>query len=102
MLHYITVTITYRKEIFSPMISLHTEIIGSTMVLDIHGMTVQQAKKEILSILKNCPKNVKQIDVIHGYNSGKALQQYVRSIKHFKVDRSIIGLNEGKTILILK
>lgn len=84
------------------MLSLNAEIVGSTLILDIHGMTVQQAKKEILSILKSCPKNIKEIEIIHGYNGGKALQQYVRSIKHPKVDKSIIGLNNGKTTLILK
>lgn len=84
------------------MISLNAEIVGFTLILNIHGMTVQQAKKEIQSILKSCPKNIKEIEVIHGYNGGKALQQYVRSIKHPKVERTIIGLNNGKTTLILK
>lgn len=84
------------------MLSINATIKGTIMELDIHGMTVQQAKKEIQSVLKSCPKIVREIDVIHGYNGGKALQQYVRSIKHPKVERCIIGLNNGKTTLILK
>lgn len=84
------------------MLSINATIKGSIIELDIHGMTVQQAKKEIQSILKVCPKIVKEIEVIHGFNGGKALQQYVRGIKHPKVERVIIGMNNGKTTLILK
>lgn len=84
------------------MLSLNVEINGSKMSLDIHGMTVQQAKKELQSVLKSCPKTVKEIDVIHGYNGGKALQQYIRTLKHPKVERVLIGLNNGQTTLVLK
>lgn len=84
------------------MLSINATVKGTLMELDIHGMTVQQAKKEIQSVLKSCPKIVREIDIIHGYNGGNALQQYVRSIKHPKVDRVIIGLNNGKTTLILR
>lgn len=84
------------------MLSINATVNGSLMELDIHGMTVQQAKKEIQSVLKMCPKVVREIDIIHGYNGGKVLQQYVRGIKHPKVDRVIIGLNNGKTTLVLK
>jgi len=84
------------------MLSLNAEIHGFTMTLDIHGMTVQEAKKEVQSVLKGCPKTVKEIDVIHGYNGGKALQQYIRTLKHPKVERVLIGLNNGQTTLVLK
>jgi hypothetical protein len=84
------------------MLSINATVKGSILELDIHGMTVQQAKKEVQSVLKSCPKTIREIDVIHGYNGGKALQQYARSIKHPKVERVIIGMNNGKTTLILK
>lgn len=84
------------------MLSINATLKGTLIELDIHGMTVQQAKKEIQSILKSCPKMVTEIEVIHGYNNGNALQKYVRGIKHPKVERVIIGLNNGKTSLILK
>jgi DNA-nicking Smr family endonuclease len=84
------------------MLSINATVKGSILELDIHGMTVQQAKKEVQSVLKSCPKAIREIDVIHGYNGGNALQQYVRSIKHPKVERVIIGMNSGKTTLILK
>lgn len=84
------------------MLSINATVKGTIMELDIHGMTVQQAKKEIQSVLKSCPKTVREIEVIHGFNGGKALQQYVRGIKHPKVDRVIIGMNNGVTTLMLK
>ena len=84
------------------MLSLNAEIHGFTMTLDIHGMTVQEAKKEIQSVLKSCPKNIKEIDVIHGFNGGTALQQYVRNLKHPKVERTILTMNKGQTTLLLK
>ena len=84
------------------MLSLYAELHGYTITLDLHGMTVQQAKKELQSVLKECPKHVKEVEVIHGYQGGQALQQYVRSIKHPKVQRVIVGLNHGQTTLLLK
>ncbi len=84
------------------MLSLYAELHGYTITLDLHGMTVQQAKKELQSVLKECPKHVKEVEVIHGYHGGQALQQYVRSIKHPKVQRVIVGLNHGQTTLLLK
>lgn len=84
------------------MLSLHAEVRGSTVELDIHGMTVQQAKKELQSVLKACPKSVKEVDVIHGFNGGQALQKYVRGFKHPRVERVVIGLNGGKTTLVLR
>jgi DNA-nicking Smr family endonuclease len=84
------------------MLSINATVNGTIMELNIHGMTVQQAKKELQSVLKACPKTVREIDVIHGYNGGTALQQYVRSFKHPKVENVIIGMNNGKTTLILK
>jgi DNA-nicking Smr family endonuclease len=84
------------------MLSINATVKGTIMELDIHGMTVQQAKKELQSVLKDCPKTVREVVVIHGYNGGKALQQYVRGFKHPKVERIIIGMNSGSTTLLLK
>ena len=37
---------------------------GFTLTVDLHGMTVTEARSELLRVLKSCPKHIKEIDVI--------------------------------------
>ena len=53
------------------------------ITIDLHGMTVSEARKRIQQLLKTCPKDTVQIEIIHGCNSGQALQKFVRrELKH--------------------
>lgn len=73
------------------------------LTLDLHGKTFLQAKKEVLDILKNCPADTVSIEIIHGYHSGDEIQKYIRNdLKHKRIERKSIGLNNGSTTLILK
>ena len=72
------------------------------ITIDLHGMTVSEARKRIQQLLKTCPKDTVQIEVIHGCNSGQALQKFVRrELKHPRILRKS-GLNGGSTTLILQ
>ena len=74
-----------------------------TLTLDLHGMDSAQAKKWLASRVTGAPRQVRQILVIHGYRGGTALQNMVRkSFRHPRVERVILGLNPGETLLILK
>lgn len=72
--------------------------------LDIHGMTVEQAKISIDSRLRKNKGEVYTLKVIHGYHSGTALKDFVR--RHYKNDPRVlrieVGLNPGETDLILR
>lgn len=78
-------------------------VYGFTLTLDLHGMTVNEAKKELQTVISTCPKQIREIEVIHGYTKGQALQTFVRrEFTHPKIERKIIGMNNGATTLIIK
>ena len=71
--------------------------------IDLHGMTVAEARRAMLALLKSCPASVREIEVIHGSHSGQALLRYVRvELQPPRISRKILGLNNGVTILELK
>lgn len=73
-----------------------------TVSIDLHGMTSAEAKKRLLSALKNCSGDVGEIEIVHGFNSGKVLLNMVRSLSHPRIDRKIVGMNNGVTIYVIK
>lgn len=75
----------------------------NTLVIDLHNMTVEDAKRQLERMVMAAPANVKEITVIHGYHRGKQLRDMVRNrFKCRRVERKILSLNQGITILILK
>lgn len=69
--------------------------------IDLHGFTSAEAKSYLLNELKKCPKNVTEIEVIHGCNGGQALLKMVRGFSHPRIERKILGMNNGITIFVL-
>lgn len=75
---------------------------GRTITIDLHGLQKAEAKAKLQQLLKSCPKDVGEIEVIHGCHGGQALQKMVRQeLKHPRIARKSIGLNGGATTLIL-
>lgn len=76
---------------------------GGVVELDLHGCNVHQAEIAINAALKRS-KGVYRIRVIHGYNSGNALRDMIRSRyrSHPQVLRLELGLNQGQTDLVLR
>ncbi len=71
--------------------------------VDLHGMPVIQAKREMQQLLKTCHKTTREIEVIHGYTNGQALQKYIRKeLSHPRIERKVFGMNNGSTTIILK
>lgn len=72
--------------------------------IDLHGYTVQDAKKHIEKTIATLDNNVKEIRLIHGYHSGDALKEFVRSrngIRSKRLKRKKYTMNQGETILEL-
>jgi DNA-nicking Smr family endonuclease len=68
--------------------------------IDIHGMTVRDAKLALERLIAETTAN--EITVIHGYKSGDALSNMVRkTLKSKRIKQRIISLNRGETILII-
>lgn len=72
------------------------------MTIDLHGLTKEEAKKKLCSVLSSLPGDVGELTVIHGYHSGTALQGMIRSFRHPKVERKILSLNQGETVFVIK
>ena len=71
--------------------------------IDLHNMPVIQAKRQIQTILKNCKNDIDEIEVVHGFHSGDKILKYIRTdLKHPRIERKMLGLNNGITVLVLK
>ena len=66
-------------------------------------MPLTQAQREMNRILKTCPKDTDEIEVIHGYHNGDRILRYIRfELKNPRIIRKILGLNNGVTLIELK
>lgn len=80
-----------------------TNKIGTTLEVDIHGMTASEAKRQLESLLSRADKNIKEVIVIHGYSHGQVLKDMVRTqLKHPRIEAKLLSLNQGQTRIILK
>lgn len=70
--------------------------------IDLHGHTVDSARRALTVKLKNISADVRELTVIHGCHGGTALQNLARCYKNSKIERKIIGINDGQTVFILK
>ena len=72
--------------------------------LNLHGMTVYQAKIAIDSQLRRAKKGTYRLRLIHGYHGGTALREMIRSEyrHHPGILRVELGLNPGETELVLR
>ncbi len=75
---------------------------GYRMEVDIHGMTVAEAKKALEQFLSTVPAGVMEVTVIHGCHMGNSLQKMVRTqLSHKRIARKILSMNNGITVLEL-
>lgn len=82
---------------------MNTHKFGFSIEVDIHGMTVMEAKRALEKLLNSCESSTKEIDVIHGYTGGQALLNLVRKdLKHKRIVSRILSLNQGVTTLIIQ
>lgn len=72
--------------------------------INLHGLTMYQTKVLVDSQLKHAKGDVYRLRLIHGYQRGTTLREFVRNTykKHPKVLRIELGLNEGQTDLVLR
>lgn len=74
-----------------------------TPSIDLHGMTVTEARRALKEELSRMPKTARELEVIHGSNSGIKLLTLVRKeFSHPRLERKIVTLNQGMTIFLLK
>lgn len=76
---------------------------GLTIEVDLHGMTVREAERELSRILGAADKRIVEVVVIHGHTGGTALRDFVRKdFRHRRVTQRILSMNPGVTSLMLR
>ena len=76
---------------------------GSILEVDIHGMLVQDAQRQLEFLLTKADRSVREMVVIHGYSHGHALRDMVRfQLKHPRIETKLISLNQGQTRILLR
>ncbi len=78
--------------------------VNDTKIVDIHGLTSNEAKICIEKEINASPNSIKKIVVIHGYNKGNVLQETVHKKIHSQriLEISPSFVNEGASIIYLK
>ncbi len=73
--------------------------------IDVHGLTRVKAREEIIEFIKICYKNkITLIKVIHGFNNGSVIKDWLRSsndILNMIEVKNIYNMLPGETIIEL-
>lgn len=72
-----------------------------SVTIDLHGQTVESAGKLLTQKLKQFSDEVREVTVLHGFHGGTALRDMVRRYKNPRIERKILGLNQGETIFVI-
>lgn len=75
--------------------------IGKTEKLDLHGLTREEALFELLNKLNLVDRNVKAIEVVHGFHSGKVLKKLVQNEFSHPLVLEKRKIDASRTLLIL-
>lgn len=77
---------------------------NSNMRIDIHGMYKTDAMFLLEDVINDIPEDeTAEIEVVHGYRSGKVLMNMVRKeLKHPRIKRRMVSMNQGITILVIE
>lgn len=70
--------------------------------IDLHQLTVIEAKDELDRFMDRLTKDTRQVVVIHGFRHGQRLKSFVNKYEHPKIKEKIKTLNQGETIFVIK
>ena len=81
--------------------------IENKLILDLHGLNIDEVRllidQELLIIEKNVKNIIKVIILLHGYSKGEILKRYIREeYKHKLIKRKEFQNNPGITYFIIE
>ena len=74
---------------------------GKISELDVHGLTKDEAKSEIIHTIERLDVFVKGLLVTHGYHKGVVLKNFLRKEFTHKNVYKIINIDASRTLLLL-
>lgn len=73
-----------------------------SVTIDLHGQTVYSAQRVLTTRLKTLSPDVREVCVVFGYHGGTVLKDFVMRYKNRKIEKKILGLNQGSVVFVLK
>jgi len=74
---------------------------GKLYSLDLHGLTLDEARANVLHVLSTIDNSYKGVIIIHGYHKGRVLRDYFRKNFEHKLLHKKIVLDASRTIFLL-
>ena len=74
---------------------------GKIDTLDVHGLTKEEAKAEILYKLDRLDIFIKGLLITHGYHSGVVLKNFIRKEFSHKYVYQKVNIDASRTLLLL-
>ena len=74
---------------------------GEILEIDVHGLTLMDAKSELFWTLDSVDSNIKGILVVHGFHKGTVIKNFLRENFHDPRVIKIIKPDAGATLLLL-
>lgn len=75
---------------------------GKYKTLDLHQMTKEEAKAELIHALRLVDYDVKCLLIVHGYHGGTVIKNLIRKEFTSPDVKEKINLDAGRTIYLLK
>ena len=75
--------------------------LASSEKLDLHGLTCDEARFELLRTLNLVDTKTKAVEVVHGYHRGRALRDLVRNEFEHPLVVQKVKLDPSRTLLVL-
>ncbi|NLA78844.1 MAG: Smr/MutS family protein [Erysipelothrix sp.] len=70
-------------------------------IVDLHELTLAEAKIKLNDFMNTLASNVSEVVVIHGFHQGTILKTFVSKYQHPKIKQKLKTLNKGETIFLI-
>lgn len=74
---------------------------GKIYELDVHGLTLEEAKAEIMHTLNKIDIFIKGVLITHGYHKGVVLKNYIRNVLEHKNVYKKVNVDASRTLLLV-
>lgn len=75
---------------------------GEYKVVDLHRLTKEDAKIELINAINSADINIKCLVIVHGYHGGTVIKNLVRKEFQSEFIQEKINLDAGRTVYKLK
>lgn len=74
---------------------------GKLKNIDVHGLTKEEARAELIYMIELLDLDIKGLVVTHGYHHGKVLKEFIRKEFSHKNIYKIVNVDASRTLLLL-